>query len=165
MPEDGLQQLSSATLDRIRAASTEEELEKVRVEVLGRKGSLAQFSRQMATLQPDDRARVGKSLNSVKQTLEQALEERKSAFAEIALRDQLESEWVDLTLPAPGPCPGSLHPLTQVQAELEELFVSLGFTVLSGPEVETEYNNFDALNIPPDHPARDMQDTFWLEGG
>jgi phenylalanyl-tRNA synthetase alpha chain len=72
---------------------------------------------------------------------------------------------VDLTLPAPGPRRGHLHPITRIQRELEELFVSLGFTVLDGPEVETEYYNFDALNIPQDHPARDMQDTFWLDGG
>jgi hypothetical protein len=78
---------------------------------------------------------------------------------------RLDAEWVDLTLPAPGPRRGHLHPITRIQRELEELFVSLGFTVLDGPEVETEYYNFDALNIPPEHPARDMQDTFWLDGG
>ena len=75
----------------------------------------------------------------------------------------MESEWLDLTEPAPGVRPGSLHPVTQVQREIEELFVSLGFTVLDGPEVETEYYNFDALNIPADHPARDMQDTFFID--
>jgi phenylalanyl-tRNA synthetase alpha chain len=78
---------------------------------------------------------------------------------------RLDAEWLDLTLPAPGPRRGHLHPITRIQRELEELFRSLGFAVLDGPEVETEYHNFDALNIPADHPARDMQDTFWLEGG
>ena len=78
---------------------------------------------------------------------------------------RLDAEWLDLTLPAPGPRRGHLHPITRIQRELEELFASLGFAVLDGPEVETEYHNFDALNIPPDHPARDMQDTFWLDGG
>jgi phenylalanyl-tRNA synthetase alpha chain len=77
----------------------------------------------------------------------------------------LEAEWVDLTLPAPGVRPGSLHPVTVVQGEIEDLFVSMGFAVLDGPEVESEYNNFDALNIPADHPARDAQDTFWLTDG
>ena len=80
-------------------------------------------------------------------------------------RERLKGEWLDLTLPAPGPRPGSLHPVTQIQNEIEDLFTSLGFAVLDGPEVETEYHNFDALNIPPDHPARDMQDTFWLKDG
>ena len=86
-------------------------------------------------------------------------------FAEAALRARLDAEWLDLTLPAPGPRRGHLHPITRIQRELEELFISLGFAVLDGPEVETEYHNFDALNIPADHPARDMQDTFWLEDG
>ena len=81
------------------------------------------------------------------------------------MRARLDAEWLDLTLPAPGTRAGSLHPVTQLQREIEDLFSSLGFAVLDGPEVETEYNNFDALNIPPDHPARDMQDTFWVEGG
>ena len=78
---------------------------------------------------------------------------------------RLDAEWIDVTLPAPGPRPGSLHPITQIQTEIEDLFVSLGFMVLDGPEVETEYHNFDALNIPPEHPARDAQDTFWLTDG
>ena len=86
-------------------------------------------------------------------------------FAAAALNLRLESEWLDLTLPAPGIRPGSLHPVTQIQREIEDLFTSLGFTVVDGPEVETEHYNFDALNIPPSHPARDMQDTFWLTDG
>jgi len=81
------------------------------------------------------------------------------------LRKRLDAEWLDVTLPAPGPRRGHLHPITRIQRELEELFSSLGFAVLDGPEVEDEYHNFDALNIPADHPARDMQDTFWLDGG
>ncbi len=82
-----------------------------------------------------------------------------------ALNARLKHEWLDLTLPAPGARPGSLHPVTIIQNEIEDLFTSLGFAVLDGPEVETEYHNFDALNIPADHPARDMQDTFWLANG
>ena len=92
-------------------------------------------------------------------------ERRKSEFERAALAKRLDAEWLDLTVPAPGVKPGSLHPITQIQWEIEDLFRSLGFTVLDGPEVETEYHNFDALNIPADHPARDMQDTFWLDGG
>jgi phenylalanyl-tRNA synthetase alpha chain len=104
-------------------------------------------------------------LNAVKQNLESRYEARKQAFERAALNARLESEWVDLTLPAPGTRPGSLHPLTLIQQELEELFTSLGFAVVDGPEVETEWHNFDALNIPPAHPARDAQDTFWLTNG
>jgi phenylalanyl-tRNA synthetase alpha chain len=122
-------------------------------------------SKDLGKLSPEERARAGKLLNAAKQSLEAAIEERQHAFAAAALQARLDAEWMDLTLPAPGPRPGSIHPITQIQAEIEDLFTSLGFTVLSGPEVETEFNNFDALNIPPDHPARDMQDTFWLEDG
>src|SRR6202011_593530 len=103
--------------------------------------------------------------NAAKQEIEAAFESKDRQFAEAALRARLDAEWMDLTLPAPGVRPGSLHPITQLQAEIEDLFVSMGFTVLDGPEVESEYYNFDALNSPADHPARDTQDTFWLTDG
>jgi phenylalanyl-tRNA synthetase alpha chain len=162
MFEEQLSRLRNETLARIDAASTAEGLEAVRVEVLGRKGSLAQISKDMGKLTPEERASVGKMLNAAKQALEAAMETKKARFEAEATARRLDSEWVDLTLPAPGVRPGSIHPITQIQSEIEELFRSMGFTVLDGPEVETEYNNFDALNIPPDHPARDMQDTFWV---
>ncbi len=166
MLDQEIQELVSGCMERIRAAQTPDELEAVRVQALGRnKGALDQFFKQMGKLAPEERARAGKLLNGAKQTLEQALEARKKEFAEAELRARLDREWVDLTLPAPGLRRGHLHPITQIQRELEDLFTSLGFAVLEGPEVETEYHNFDALNIPGDHPARDMQHTFWLEGG
>jgi phenylalanyl-tRNA synthetase alpha chain len=155
----------SRSLARIAAATTPEELESVRVETLGRKGTLTLVGKEMGKLPPDERGRIGKLLNSAKQKLEAAIEAKQAAFDEIALRARLDSEWIDLTLPAPAPRRGHLHPITRIQRELEDLFASLGFAVLDGPEVETEYYNFDALNIPPEHPARDMQDTFWLDGG
>jgi phenylalanyl-tRNA synthetase alpha chain len=135
------------------------------VETLGRKGTLTLVGKEMGKLPPEERAPVGKLLNAARQKLEAALEARKQAFDEAALHARLDSEWIDLTLPAPGARRGHLHPLTRIQRELEDLFASLGFAVLDGPEAETEYYNFDALNIPPEHPARDMQDTFWLDGG
>jgi phenylalanyl-tRNA synthetase alpha chain len=152
-------------LARIEKARTQEELEAARVEVLGRKGVLANVSKEFGKLAPEERARVGKLLNAAKHELEAAFESRKAAFAVEDLDARLKAEWVDLTLPAPGPRRGSLHPVTIIQSEIEDLFVSMGFTVLDGPEVETEEHNFDALNIPADHPARDMQDTFWLTDG
>jgi phenylalanyl-tRNA synthetase alpha chain len=165
MLEKQLSDLTSGALARILAAGSPQELETARVEALGRKGSLAQISEEMGKVAPEERARIGKLLNAAKQEMETAFESRQQQFAEAALRARLDAEWVDLTLPAPGPRMGHLHPITQIQAEIEDLFVSLGFTVLDGPEVETEYYNFDALNIPADHPARDMQDTFWLTDG
>jgi phenylalanyl-tRNA synthetase alpha chain len=162
---DTLDSLRESALDRIGAASSLQDLESVRVEILGRKGTLANVSKEMGKLPPEERARLGKSLNTARDALETALEQRKATFEQAALDARLASEWVDLTVPAPGPRPGSLHPVTQVQREIEDLFLSMGFAVLEGPEVETEFHNFDALNIPAEHPARDMQDTFWLEGG
>ncbi len=158
-----LNELAGKARELIAQASDSEQLEKIRVQYLGRKGEISQISRQMGKVAQEERARLGKMLNEVKANLEQALNERIADFEAGALEARLDAEWLDLTLPAPGVRPGSLHPLTQVQSEVEDLFISLGFSILSGPEVETEYNNFDALNIPLDHPARDMQDTFWVE--
>ncbi len=162
---DNISRLRTEALERIAAAPSMEAVDAVRVEALGRKGALAQFSKDFGKLTPEERAEAGKALNAAKQEIEEAIERRRLGFESVALAARLEAEWVDLTLPAPGTRPGSLHPVTQIQQEIEDLFLSLGFTVLDGPEVETEYHNFDALNIPPDHPARDMQDTFWLDGG
>lgn len=160
-----LDQLRASALEAIAAAASLEALETIRVDLLGRKGTLSTVSKDMGKLSPAERAATGKQLNLTKQSLEAALEARKSEFERAALGARLNAEWLDLTLPSTLPRPGSLHPVTLIQKEIEDLFISMGFTVLSGPEVETEFNNFDALNIPPDHPARDMQDTFWLENG
>jgi phenylalanyl-tRNA synthetase alpha chain len=165
MLDDSIREFESRAFARIEEAQSPDELEAARVEALGRKSGLNQFSKEMGKLAPEDRARAGKLLNAARQKLEEAVESKKRRFEAEALRKRLDAEWIDLTLPAAGPPRGHLHPITRIQRELEELFSSLGFAVLDGPEVETEYHNFDALNIPADHPARDMQDTFWLEGG
>jgi phenylalanyl-tRNA synthetase alpha chain len=162
----GLQEQAASALD---LAPDAEALEAVRVDILGRKGQLAtlttQIGKSMGKIPPDERAALGKLMNAVKQDLESRYEARKAAFERAALDLRLNAEWLDLTLPAPGTRPGTLHPLTQIQRELEAYFTSLGFAVLDGPEVEDEWHNFDALNIPASHPARDTQDTFFVEGG
>jgi len=165
MLEKQISELQAAALARIGAARSPEDLEAVRVDVLGRKGPLAQISKEMGKLAPEERARAGKLLNQVKNDLENLIQAAQDKFSAQTMAARLDAEWIDVTLPAPGPRPGSLHPITQIQNEIEDLFVSLGFMVLDGPEVETEYHNFDALNIPPEHPARDSQDTFWLTDG
>jgi phenylalanyl-tRNA synthetase alpha chain len=165
MLEAKLEGLRRATLAAFADAVSTEGLEEIRIEALGRKGTLAQISKEFGKLPPEERARVGKLLNEVKQDLERDYETKKRRFEQAALAERLEKEWIDVTLPAPGTRPGSLHPITTLQAEIEDLFTSLGFAVLYGPEVETEEHNFDALNIPATHPARDMQDTFWLSDG
>src|SRR4051812_40640809 len=121
MLENAIQELESRSLERIASAATAEELEAVRVEALGRKGGLTQFSKDMGKLAPEERKRLGMLLNSARQKLEEALDFRKARFAEAALRARLDAEWVDLTLPAPGPHRGHLHPITRIQRELEEL--------------------------------------------
>ncbi|HEX3744834.1 MAG TPA: phenylalanine--tRNA ligase subunit alpha [Bryobacteraceae bacterium] len=165
MLDSPLQELEARSLARIAAAASEEDLEAVRVDALGRKGPLAQAGKEMGKLPPEERKSFGMLLNSTRQNLEQALAARQQVLADQALGRRLDAEWLDVTLPAPGVRRGHLHPITRIQRELEDLFRSLGFAVLDGPEVEDEYHNFDALNIPADHPARDMQDTFWLDRG
>jgi phenylalanyl-tRNA synthetase alpha chain len=165
MLETELEELARGALAEFSAVNSPEQLEETRIAVLGRKGTLAQISKSFGKLAPEERARVGKLLNSVKEDLESAYESRKQRFAQADLERRLAGEWLDVTLPAPGAKPGSLHPITQLENEIGDLFTSLGFAVLYGPEVETEEHNFDALNIPPTHPARDMQDTFWLSDG
>lgn len=162
----GLQEKAISALD---LAPDADALEAVRVDILGRKGELAalttEIGKSMGKLPPPERIALGKLMNAVKQDLEARYESRKAAFERAALDSRLNAEWLDLTLPAPGTRPGALHPLTQIQRELEEYFTSVGFAVLDGPEVEDEWHNFDALNIPATHPARDTQDTFFVEGG
>ncbi len=166
MLEDQLSQLQASARERIQSAANPEALEAVRVEVLGRKGTLAQISKDMGKLSAEERASVGKTLE-----LGQAVAGKRIRGQEGAVRKGCASVagWIQngsiSRCRRPAHDPGSLHPLTKIQHEIEEVFTSMGFAVLEGPEVESEYNNFDALNIPPDHPARDMQDTFWLEGG
>ena len=164
-PDSTLNELRRATLAAFASADTIQQLEDARVTALGRKGTLAQISKDFGKLAPEQRASVGKLLNSVKQDLESFYEEKKKHFEEAELARRLAGEWIDVTLPSPGLRPGSLHPITLIQNEIEDLFTSLGFAILYGPEVETEEHNFDALNIPATHPARDMQDTFWLSNG
>jgi phenylalanyl-tRNA synthetase alpha chain len=165
MADSRLEELRRSTLAAFASASSLEELEKARVEALGRKGALAQISKEFGRIAAEERARLGKLLNSVKQDLESEYERKKRRFEQAEMAERLAGEWIDVTLPAPGTRPGSLHPVTQLQNEIEDLFTSLGFAVLYGPEVESEQHNFDALNIPATHPARDMQDTFWLSNG
>jgi phenylalanyl-tRNA synthetase alpha chain len=161
----GMQKERADALAAIAAAQTEEQLEAVHVRYLGRKAYFGQVGKLLGSIPLEDKPSAGKVFNDIKQTLEAAYDKRASEIRFEAQNQRLRAEWLDLTLPAPGPRPGSLHPVTQIQNEIEDLFTALGFAVLDGPEVETEYHNFDALNIPPEHPARDMQDTFWLANG
>ena len=167
MLESSIQELLvSRALERIASAGSLRIWSPCALRFSAARARIDQFFKQMGKLAPEERASAGKLLNDAKRELEAAVEASKKQLARKPPCDaRLDGEWLDLTLPAPGPRRGHLHPITHIQRELEEVFVSLGFAVLDGPEVETEYHNFDALNIPADHPARDAQDTFWLASG
>ncbi len=153
----------------IQKAEQEEELEKIRIQFLGKKGELTAILKHLGKLPPDDRAEIGGLANTLKEETEARVDSRKKEIADRFFATIADSEWLDVTAPLRTPSPilrkGRLHPITQIQQEIEAIFRGMGFQVLDGPEVETEYYNFTALNTPDDHPARDMQDTFWTEDG
>ncbi|HXG17314.1 MAG TPA: phenylalanine--tRNA ligase subunit alpha [Calidithermus sp.] len=146
----------------IARAATSAELEQLRVRYLGRQGVLTRLLRSLAALPAAERPAVGAAANALKRDLEAWLELRLQETREAERRQERARRRLDLTLPGRRPPRGSLHPLTQVQDEIVRIFVGLGFSVAEGPEIEDDYHNFEALNIPRDHPARDMQDTFYL---
>ncbi len=148
--------------EAVAAAQSSAELEKVRVGFLGRQGALTQLLRSLGALAPEERPAVGAAANDAKRELEALLDARLAAALATERRAERARERVDLTLPGRRPPQGALHPLTRVLDEIVAIFASLGFSVAEGPEVETDYYNFEALNIPRDHPARDMQDTLYL---
>ncbi len=147
---------------RIEGAGDAAALKAIEREAFDKQGLIAQLLAQVPKLPPGERQAAGRAANELKLGLERRLEEARARLARAALERELEGGF-DATLSAPRPRRGSLHPLTQVQRELEVLFSSMGYEVLDGPEVELEANNFDALNIPSDHPARDAMDTFWIK--
>ena len=146
----------------IEAAAASAELEAIRVKYLGRSGDLTQVLKSLGALPAEERPQVGAAANEAKRELEALLESRLEAARATERRRQRESERPDLTLPGRRPARGVVHPLTRVQDEIVRIFAGLGFSVAEGPEIETDAYNFEALNIPRDHPARDMQDTFYL---
>jgi len=155
---DGFSGQAREAVDRARSS---DEVEALRIRAFGRKdGYLTACLRELPRLRPEDRRRVGELANRVKRELEELIERR---LTELRGRERRTGrERLDLTLPGRRPALGTAHPLTQVNDEIVRIFMGLGFSVAEGPEVESDYNNFEALNIPRDHPARDMQDTFYL---
>jgi len=147
------------------AAHSAAELEQVRVRFLGRQGALTQLLRSLGTLPPEERPVVGAAANEAKRQLEALLETRVDEARHTERVSERRRQRLDLTLPGRRPPLGTVHPLTRVHDEIVTIFAELGFSVAEGPDIETDYYNFEALNIPADHPARDMQDTFYLPGG
>ena len=148
---------------RLQTLADQQALEAFRVEFLGRKGRIAQLFKTLAEIEPTERAEVGRLLNALKQRATAALAVRQSEFEQTTVEKRLSQEKADLTLPGSYHPLGHLHLLTQVQHEIESIFLHMGFDVATGPEIETEYHNFDALNIPADHPAREEWDSFYID--
>jgi len=149
----------------IAAVDTLPQLEELRVAYLGKKGQLSQILGGLGKLSPDQRPKIGALANEVKEALQSALESQKSALQAAEIQARLEAETLDVTMPPVYRPQGRVHPITSTIDRAIDIFVGLGYTVVTGPEMETDYYNFEALNFLPDHPARDMQDTLYLPDG
>jgi phenylalanyl-tRNA synthetase alpha chain len=160
--KEELESLQKEILASLSQVAAEKELSEIRVRVLGRKGSLTQLLKRLGTLPEADRREIGKRANQVKEDLEKRIEETLLQIRERERREALEREKIDVTLPGRRIPVGKRHPLTQILDEIIDIFSRLGFEVVEGPEVELDYYNFEALNIPKGHPAREMQATFFI---
>ena len=156
---EALKQKALADLEKVRDNAA---LEQMRVAYLGKKSELAAILKGMGQLSAEERPIIGQLGNSVRNAIEQAFEKAKNHVTELETQKKIDAETLDVTLPAAKLDTGTLHPLTKVQTQLEDIFLGMGFTIAEGPEVETEYYNFTALNTPEFHPARDVQDTFYI---
>jgi phenylalanyl-tRNA synthetase alpha chain len=157
-----LEALETTLLARVEAAGDDSALEALRVEALGKQGSVSALMKNLGAMSPDERKAFGPKLNGLKDKLTEAIVTKKASFAEAALEAQLKAEAVDVTLPPVRPRLGAIHPVSQVMEELARIFGEMGFSVEEGPDIETDFNNFTALNFPPKHPARETHDTFFM---
>lgn len=163
--ETDLKTLETTAKEAIATTDTLDGIEGLRVQYLGKKGQLSQILREMGKLSADDRPRVGAIANEVKETLQTLLDTRRQTLENAEIEAKLAAETLDVTMPAVGRPLGRIHPLNSTVDRMIDIFVGLGYSIATGPQVETDYYNFEALNIPADHPARDMQDTFFLSDG
>ena len=162
---ESLETLESRARDEIRAAGSVQDLIEVRARYLGRKGSIAGMLRSIGQLAPEERASHGQAVNAAKERVEGWVAGRRGELEGDSRKRALAERRLDVTLPGAAAPAGHLHPVTHVTREMVSFFTSMGFSIEEGPEVDTDYNNFEALNIPAEHPARDEQDTFYVEGG
>lgn len=157
-----LDELHQQGLQQIAAADSLTTLNEIRIKFLGKKGSLTQALRQMGSLSEQERPQIGALANNVRNDLQQALDQAKQDLENKAVQQQLRAEKIDVTLPGKPRHMGTKHVINQVMDDIEELFIGLGYEVVNGPEVEEDHYNFEMMNLPKDHPARDMQDTFYI---
>ncbi len=158
---DGLDELRKSWLDRIGGATDEGALEEFRVAALGKKGEISLKMRELGKMTPEERQAAGPALNALKDEVNAAITAKKAGLADAALDERLKAEWLDVTLPARHRRQGTIHPVSQVTEEVTAIFADMGFSVAEGPQIETDFYNFDALNIPGHHPARAEMDTFY----
>ena len=157
--------LENDLLSQIENADDEATLESIRVSALGKKGAISEKMKTLGKMSPEERKEMGPALNGLKARVGEAIEQRKTVLEEAALEARLASEKVDVTLPVKVSGGGKIHPVSQVTEEIIAIFSAMGFDVAEGPDIEDDFHNFTALNFPPDHPAREMHDTFFLEPG
>jgi len=152
-------------LAAVMQSDSEELLQHIKVEYLGKKGELTELLKSLGALSVQERPVIGGWVNQAKQALQMKLEEKEQLLKQASLQKQLAAEKIDVTLSGRHQSQGQLHPITQVQYRIESIFTQMGFDIVTGPEIEDDYHNFEALNIPRNHPARDMQDTFYFPNG
>ena len=157
-----LQQLAANDIQQVHDISA---LEAIRVDYLGKKGKLTEILKNLASLSAEERPKVGQLINVAKREISRLVEEKMQHLKELQLQQKLEAEYIDITLPGRQIEPGSSHPISQVKQFINNYFSQLGFDIVTGPEIETEFYNFEALNIPSHHPARAMHDTFYFGDG
>lgn len=157
-----LEKIQKEAISSLEKVDSLEQLDAIRIKYLGKKGELTQVLRGMGKLPPEERPIIGQYANEVRTSIQGKLEEKKRELEEKALANKLKDETIDVTLPGRRPPRGKLHPITTVLNQIREIFMGMGFDVAEGPEVELDYYNFEALNIPKNHPARDTQDTFYI---
>lgn len=160
--KEALQKIDEAAKSALSTCSDLKELENLRVQFLGKKGELTAILKQMGKLSAEERPAMGQLANKVRSDIETAINNRQKELKDAELLKSLASETIDVTLPGKSPKIGKLHPLTQVLNEIKEIFLGMGYDIAEGPEVELDYYNFEALNLPKNHPARDTQDTFYI---
>ena len=160
--KEKIEAIRAAAKAAIEKTASENEIEELRVKYLGKKGELTAMLKQMGSLSAEERPAMGQLVNEAKQKLEALIAEKKTEMKQKATEAKLKSETIDITMPAKEVKTGGIHPLNLVVNDMIDIFQSMGFDVVDGPEVETDHYNFECLNVPADHPARDMQDTFYL---
>ena len=162
---ENLESLVEAALAEVAGAGDARALDDVRVRYLGKKGEISALLKSLGGLSAEERPQAGALINEAKQRVQAAIDERRQTLEEAALNEQLSAETLDVTLPGRGEQPGALHPVTRMRRRMEDFFLRLGFDIAEGPEVEDDFHNFEALNIPAHHPARAMHDTFYFGDG